>query len=227
MNDVNASRSAQEALRVLGVDAAYDAADLRRAFLSRVKAVHPDRPGGDAAALRAAIEAYRRLQPRMSAALPRSLPPRPAYLTISPAQAMVGGTCRFSPTGGKALDISLPAGLRSGDRVRVGDRLLRVTVRSDETAAVLGDHLCLTIEVAAGLLRRGGRVVVTTPAGPVCVWVSAGDGARGLVRAVGEGLPARGKRPRGDLFVRLKAAEIAEEDPAVAKRRRFAANWAA
>jgi curved DNA-binding protein len=220
--------TAQDALRCLEVEAGADAAVLRRAFHAAVKASHPDRPGGDAARLRAAVEAYRLLQPR-SSPQPASPPPRrrAAVLEITPAEAVTGGRRSLPGADGGDAAVLLPAGLRAGDRVRVAGRLLTVTVRGNGRMSVIGDHLCITVAVAPGLLRTGGRLTVTTPQGVRAFWVSGRDGARGLARLAGEGLPARGERPRGDLFIRLKPAASDVETPAQSKLRQFMADWAA
>lgn len=222
------STAEADALSLLGLDAGADAARLRQAFHAAVKASHPDRPGGDAARLRGVIDAYRTLQARPSPPPPGAVVERrTARLILTPAEAMVGVVRRLAASGGGDLMVRLPAGLRSGDWVQVGVSLLAVMIKGDGEASVIGDHLCITVAVEPSLLRIGGRVAVATPSGAKDLWVSAGDGARGLVRLRGEGLPARGGRPRGDLFVRLKPASTAAESPAQSKLRRFTADWAA
>ncbi len=219
-----------EAQRILSVGADVVGESLRRAYLAAVKASHPDRAGGDANRLRAVIAAY---------ALLKALPPvatagvaAPASLAeplvITPFDAVTGGstTIRLSP--GRRLKISIPPGLRHGDRVRIGGGVRVVSVRTEAGASVLGDHLCLTVEVDRGVLGHGGRVVVVTPTGEQVVWISRAAAARGFVRLPGLGLPARGAHPRGHLFVRLR--ESAADPVERASRdllRRFAAAWAA
>jgi curved DNA-binding protein len=224
--------TAQQAQAVLGVEASVDDVALRRAFHQAVKACHPDRPGGDAERLRAVIEAYRRLEGAPAGRPVRQPPPasparRGPTMIISPAAAAIGGVMRVVVDGQEAI-VRLPAGLRHGDHVRIADRVSTVDVRGNAAAAVLGDHLCLTVPVSAALLRGGGRIFVDAPQGALQVWVSGDDAARGLVRVRGQGLPARGARQVGDLFVRLKPAALAEAETAArSKRRRFAAIWAA
>ena len=218
------------ARRILDVGADVVGEPLRRAYLTAVKASHPDRPGGDANRLRAVIAAYALLKVAPQARTRGVAAPAPMAepLVITPIDAVMGGSkvIRLSP--GREVRISLPAGLRHGDRVRVGDRVLTVTVRTEAGASVLGDHLCLTAAVDRGVLVHGGRVTIATPTGEQVVWISRAAAARGFVRLVGLGLPARGAHPRGHLFVRLRVsgAETVER----ASRdllRRFAAAWAA
>lgn len=214
----------EAARRLLGVAPGANAHALRLAYLAAVKAAHPDRAGGDSARLRAVIEAYARLRAARQAAPP----PPDAALEITPHQAMRGGVAEVVLGAGRIARVELPAGLRHGDRVGLSGRTFRIAVRSDGGVLVLGDHLCVTIQVEPGQLGHGGRVLVDALAGPKAVWVSAGDAARGIVRVPGHGLPARGDRPAGDLFVRLTIAPMAaDEGPLCAKRRRFASRWAA
>jgi curved DNA-binding protein len=217
-----------EARRTLGVEAGANAEQLRRAYLSGVKASHPDRPGGDVARLRAIIEAYALLGAHQHPARPAIDHAPIETLEISPVHALLGGSADCRLADGRRVKAELPPGLRHGDRVRIGGRLLVVTVRAEAGLAVLGDHLCVTVEVDHGVLDHGGRLTVETPTGSHDVWVSSTAGGRGFVRLVGLGLPARGSRPRGHLFVRLRAraAEPAEA-PSRDLKRRFAAAWAA
>ena len=220
---------AHEARRILGVGPEVAGASLRRAYLAAVKASHPDRAGGDAARLRTVIAAYILLKSPDAAPSNSAAPqPPPERLIITPTQAMIGGSTTVELRFGKHVAVNVPAGLRQGDRVRVEGRVLAVTVRGEAGAAVLGDHLCLTVAVDSRILECGGRIRVTTPTGDQVVWVSRAAAERGFARATGLGLPPRGDHPQGHLFVRLRAA--AAEPAELASRdllRRFTAAWAA
>jgi curved DNA-binding protein len=220
----------EEARRILGVGAGVIGEPLRRAYLTAVKASHPDRPGGDAGRLRAVIAAYTLLK-----ALPPTLAgglTAPALfadpLVISPFVAVTGGSVTTPLSSGRRVSIALPAGLRHGDKVRVDGRVWVVSVRAEAGASVLGDHLCLTVEVDRGVLGHGGRVAVATPAGEQVVWISRAAAIRGFVRLPGLGLPARGAHSRGHLFVRLRESSADPVERASRDLlRRFAAAWAA
>ena len=227
---VEPSLQADEARRILGVAPGLSGAPLRRAYLAAVKTSHPDRPGGDAARLRAVIAAYALL--KASPAPPsggRGAPPPAAErLVITPAVAVAGGSTSVRLNDGQPVNVTLPAGLRHGDRVRVDGRVLTVLVRTEAGASVLGDHLCLTLEVDPRILGHGGRISVATPAGEQTVWVSRAAAARGLVRVPGQGLPGRGVHPTGHLFIRLRPSAERPAEPASRDLlRRFAATWAA
>jgi curved DNA-binding protein len=223
--------SASEARLILGVDAAAGDEALRLAFRAAVKAAHPDRPGGDSERLRLVLEAYRLLSPGAAVrAQPRvrSQGQGPKRLVVTPEDVVLGGWRAVKISDGRAMRLHLPAGLREGERISIDGQVMAVSIAGDAVAAIVGDHLCLTVQVEPGMLRRGGRLVVETPTGPRSLWLTVQDGARGLVRVAGQGLPARGRYARGHLFIRLQAAR--EERPQTESqdmRARFNAAWAA
>ena len=59
------------------------------------------------------------------------------------------------------------------------------------------------------------------------VWVTKKAADRGLVRLVGQGLPARGRWREGHLFLRLAPVERKVDSAARTLLRRFTAAWAA
>jgi curved DNA-binding protein len=240
--------SLKAARELLGVGPFYSAGDLRRAFREAAKRAHPDRDGGSEDAFRQVVEAYRRLQeaqvraksraearPKPSATMadPFFQPPvpssaEPEVLTIGPALALNGGAAEHRFADGRRVRLTLPAGLRSGDTVRVGGVVLPVVLKGTPEILVRGDDLWITAAVEPGLLAEGGRTAIETPLGRRIVWLTKKAGERKLVRLAGQGLPARGPHAEGHLFVRLAPAETGRIDSAArALLRRFAAAWAA
>lgn len=225
-----ASMSAREAQVVLGVAPGAHQQDVRQAYLSGVKAAHPDRPGGDAARLREVIEAYGVLRGEAAPAPAVPRPARPASrpLEITPAEAMAGGVRVVAVEGVGDVSARLPAGLRVGDMIAVSGVAMTIAISAADGAAVVGDHFCQSVVVDRAIFGAGGVVVVTTPAGPKEIEITRQDAARGLVRLPGGGLPARGRHPQGDLLVKLTPAPAeAFETRTRVLLRRFAATWAA
>lgn len=217
------------AREVLGVSSASTPAEIRRAYHAAAKRAHPD-SGGDEGAFRQVVDAYRRLsEPGAEDVPPTAADARPPgrTLEISPFTALGGGEVPHRTPDGRRLRITLPPGLRSGDKVRAGGVELSIYVRAEGGVLLRGDDLWMTVRVPPGTLKKGGRVSVETPLGRRAIWINRKAAERGLVRLEGQGLPARGRRPRGHLFLRLAARSSATDSAALALLRRFAAAWAA
>ncbi len=219
----------EEARAVIGVAETASTAEIRRAFRVAAKQAHPDR-GGSAEAFRKVVEAYHLLQ-RVPQARPqrahqRSWAPKTSKteLEISPEVAVLGGEIEHELEAGRRVRLTVPAGLRAGDKVRADGVELPVVIRGDGETLVRGDDLWITAKVPPRMLERGGKLAVETPLGRRIVWITEKAGTQALVRLQGQGLPARGRHRQGHLFVRLAPGEA---EPAAAMRKRFTAAWAA
>jgi curved DNA-binding protein len=229
--NADAPLSIKAAREVLGVGPLAGAGDVRRAFREAAKRAHPDRPGGDEQRFRQVVAAYHRLQPVRAAERivqpPAPAAPEPAILSLDPLVALRGGAVEHTLAGGRRIRVKLPAGLRQGDVVRAGGAELTVVLRGAADMLVRGDDLWISVQAPARALSEGGRIALETPIGRRIVWLSKEAAQRGLVRLVGQGLPARGKRPQGHLFLRLTPAGGEAHSAARTLLRRFAAAWAA
>ena len=218
------------AREVLGVSSASTPAEVRRAFREAAKRAHPD-TGGDEQAFRKIVDAYNRLQDplddRLAQTPARHQPKPPPELEISPVVAMEGGEVDHRMPDGRLIRIALPPGLRPGDKVRAGGAEFSVYIRTQDGVLVRGDDVWMTVKISQGVGKKGGRVTFETPFGRRIVWIDRKAAERGLVRLEGQGLPARGHRTRGHLFLRLAATSGVADSAALALLRRFAAAWAA
>jgi curved DNA-binding protein len=222
--------SLKYAREVLGVSSDSTPAEVRQAYRDAAKRAHPD-AGGDERAFRQVIDAYQRLQDPFDERFAQP-PVRPRAtpdpdLEITPRLAMEGGDVDHRMPDGRLIRITLPPGLRAGDRVQAGGGELCVYIRAVDGMLVRGDDLWITAKVAPATLKKGGRISLETPLGRRSVWIDRKAAERGLVRLEGEGLPARGRRAQGHLFIRLSAAPGLADSAAMALLRRFAAAWAA
>lgn len=206
-----------EAFAVLGLHGPVDQAAVVRAFRLAVKSARPDLPGGDDARFRRVIAAYRLIQKRGGGRAALAAPVRrPAALPVvglTPHEALFGGetTVRLDD---RILRVRAPAGMRTGDHLRLKgadpdgtDLFLPVLIRSGGGLTVVGDDLHMTWATSRRLLADGGRIEIDTHAGARASWVSPGliDPVR--LRLRGLGLPARGRRRQGHLFVHLTPAD--------------------
>lgn len=206
-----------EARTLLGLSGPAEGAALSAAFRTAVKAARPDQPGGDEARFRKVIAAWRLLQAHdapLALAAPRTpSAPRPV-IAITPLDALQGGSVVTSLPG-RAVRVHVPPGLRSGDHIRLkaaagdgSDLYLPVLVRAAGGLSIMGDDVYMSWPVAPRLLDDGGRLEIETHAGPRSAWIVAGQEPLRL-RLRGLGLPARGSRPQGHLFVTLTPSEDA------------------
>lgn len=221
------------AREVLGVSSLSTPSEVRAAFREAAKRAHPDAGGSDGA-FRQVVDAYRRLRnPIVDDGLAPpparrdAAPPADPRLTIAPITALLGGVAEHRLPDGRTLRITLPAGLRCGDKVRAGEARLEVYVKAEGGVLVRGHDLWMTAHLSPATLKKGGRISLETPLGKRIVWITKKASERALVRLEGQGLPARGKHPRGHLFIRLAQTTGAADSAAVSLLRRFAAAWAA
>jgi curved DNA-binding protein len=198
---------------------------------------HPDRPGGDAQRFNEALQAYRLLQAKFQddgVPAKAPAPAAPVIVTITPKEAFTGGERRLPSPSQPDRVVSLPAGLRDGDRLRVGDDVYEVNIRNRSELRAQGDDLHLTVNAPSDLMHNGGRLAIQTPAGPRHIYVARQSGP--VICLNGLGLPATRSHARGSLYVHLFANRDRPADPgpspgpntpAQEKRRRFAKTWAA
>lgn len=192
---------------------------LVRAFREAVKAARPDTPGGDDDRFRRVIAAYRLIQSHGGAPqaleAPRQTPAARSVVAISPLEALRGGSVTVG-VGHRLLKVAVAAGVRTGDHLRLrggaadgADLYLPILIRPAEGLAALGDDLHMSWSAPQRLIEDGGRVEIETHAGPRAAWITRGLTGEIRLRLRDLGLPARGSRPAGHLFVTLKPAEDA------------------
>ena len=214
----DASRTAA-AFATLGLTGPASPDVMAVAFRAAVKAARPDMPGGDAERFRRVIAAYRLIQQQGGAravlapleATPEALP----VVGVTPLQALNGGACEVE-LGERTLRVSVTAGVRTGDHLRLrgggsdgADLYLPVLIRAAEGLSALGDDIHMTWPVPPRLLEDGGRIEIDTHAGTRGAWVTPGLTVPVRIRLRDLGLPARGGRPAGHLFVTLQPSEDA------------------
>jgi curved DNA-binding protein len=122
------------------------------------------------------------------------------------------GTTRAFQSDDRHLQVRIPAGVKTGSKVRVAggapdgsDLYLIVEVGPDARFERQGDDLrgTATVDVFTALL--GGEAEVPTLDGTVKLKIPAGTQPEQVFRLAGRGMPRlRSSQNKGDLFVRLK-----------------------
>ncbi|MEL7480944.1 MAG: J domain-containing protein [Pseudomonadota bacterium] len=144
--------------------------------------------------------------------------------------AVTGARRRMRMADGQSLDINIPAGIESGQILRLksqgeaspfggapGDALVEVTVKPHRLWRRDGDDIHMPVAVPLETAILGGTVDVTTPAGPVSLKVPEGSNTGAVLRLRGKGVQ-RSAKP-GNLYARL---EIMLDDPRDMDLKRFA-----
>lgn len=139
---------------------------------------------------------------------------------ISFEDAVTGARRRMTMADGSALDVNIPAGITTGQVLRLksqgqpsptdgppGDALLEVEVAGSPIWTREGNNLRMSVPVDLKKAVLGGSVDVKTPSGTVSLKVPAGSNTGAQLRLKGKGVQVS---PPGDLYVRL---EIVLADP--------------
>ena len=122
------------------------------------------------------------------------------------------GATRQLQTDGRRLQVRIPAGVRTGSKVRVAgggpqgmDLYLVVEVADHARFQREGNDLRTTATVSVFTAILGGEAEVDTPAGRVKLTIPPGTQPEQVFRLAGRGMPAvKNPQVKGDLYVRLK-----------------------
>ena len=150
---------------------------------------------------------------------------QPVQITLTEAYH---GATRILQKDDQDIEVSIPAGVKTGSKVRVrgqgprnargqaGDLYLVIEVASDATYERKEDDLYRDVKVNAFTAMLGGEVTVPTLSGSVVVTVPAGTSSGRRIRLRGRGMPKLGDKGQfGDLYLRMMVTvprEISDED---------------
>ena len=133
----------------------------------------------------------------------------PVEVTLE--EAYRGTTRTLSFADGKRLEVKVPAGVRTGSRVRLagkgaqgGDLYLKVSVKPHPTFERRGDDLLVGVSVPLVVAMLGGEVQVTTLKGKVALKIPPETQNGRIFRLAGQGMPYLGNKSRGDLMARVR-----------------------
>lgn len=122
------------------------------------------------------------------------------------------GTTRLISSGGKQKRVRIPAGVRTGSKVRVAgagpnglDLYLIVQVADDSRFERRGNDLHTSANVDIFTAILGGDADVETPEGRIKMNIPAGTQPEQVFRLAKRGMPhVRDQKEKGDLFVKIK-----------------------
>jgi DnaJ-class molecular chaperone len=133
-----------------------------------------------------------------------------------------GAKRRVSLAEGRTLDVAIPAGVESGQVLRLknqggagvqggpaGDALVELTVRPHAFFRREGQDVHMDLNISLTEAVEGGRIQAPTPTGPVTLTIPAGSNTGKTLRLKGKGVAGQ-----GDQFVKLQVMlpEVPDED---------------
>lgn len=147
-----------------------------------------------------------------------------AALTITLEEAANGATKRVRLPSGKDVEVKIPAGLTSGQTIRLkgqgqkgpwgtGDLLIEVTVAPHSLFSVEGQNLRITVPITLDEAVLGGKVRVPTLTGAVELSIPANTSSGRTFRLRGKGLKT--KTATGDLLASVSIVLPDTADPAL------------
>jgi DnaJ-class molecular chaperone len=144
-----------------------------------------------------------------------------------------GARRRVTMSDGRTLDISIPAGIQSGQTLRLkgqgapgagggaaGDALVEVTVGGHPVFRRDGDTIRMDLRISLAEAVEGGKTAVTTPSGRVQLTIPPGSNSGDWLKLRGKGVQSR--PTPGDLLIRLMIALPGKDDPEL---RAFVKSW--
>lgn len=136
-------------------------------------------------------------------------PPQQVYETpveLSVKEAVEGAKRLVRQEDGKQLEVTFPAGVVEGSKVRAGsNHTFTVRLQPDAAWRVEGRNLHGEVEVPDYLAVLGGQATALTPTGKrISLEIAPGSRAGKVIRIRGKGIPALGGSPAGDLLLHLR-----------------------
>jgi curved DNA-binding protein len=138
------------------------------------------------------------------------------------------GTRRVFQIDDRRIEATIPAGVRTGSRVRLsgqggpgasggpgGDLFLVIEVEPDSRFERRGDDLYCDVTIDFYRAALGGEARVPTPDGAVALKLPPRTQAGQTFRLRGKGMPALGGSGRGDLYARIRLglpADLSDEE---------------
>lgn len=152
-------------------------------------------------------------------------------LDIDFLDAINGAKRRISLAEGRTLDVAIPAGVETGQVLRLknqggagvqggpaGDALVELRVRPHAFFRREGQDVHMDLNISLTEAVEGARIQAPTPGGQVTLTIPAGSNTGKVLRLKGKGVAGQ-----GDQFVRLQVVlpESADDD-----LRKFVKKWA-
>jgi DnaJ-class molecular chaperone len=147
-------------------------------------------------------------------------------LKVGFLEAARGGKRRVNLPDGRDLDVTIPAGIESGQKLRLkspeGDTYLEIEVEPHALFTRKNNDILIDVPITLIEAVLGATITVPTIHGAVAVKVPRGSNSGGTLRLKGKGMTIKGVT--GDQYVKLRVTLPDPPDPELV---RFLEKWAA
>jgi len=150
-------------------------------------------------------------------------------LDIGFIEACLGGKKRVALASGKTIDVTIPAGVVEGHKLRLrgqgehgGDAIIEMHIETHPFFTRKDNDIYIDVPVSLPEAILGSNVRVPTLDGHVAVKVPKGANSGTTLRLKGKGVPT-GKNAAGDMFVKLAIMLPDQASPELAE---FIEKWA-
>ncbi len=146
-------------------------------------------------------------------------------LEVDFLDAARGGAKRVTMPDGRQLDVTLPAGVETGQTLRLrgqgetgvaggpaGDVYVEISVKPHAVFERDGDDIHIEAPITLAEAVLGGKITAPTIAGDVSITVPKNSSSGAVLRLKGRGVAREGK-PAGDQYVKLKIVLPEGGDP--------------
>ncbi|MBD2164123.1 J domain-containing protein [Calothrix membranacea FACHB-236] len=184
-------------------------------FINQVIGVGNGKSSKNGAGNNTNSDPFRTTKSRVEYTVPKS-PPRPARrdiearLTLPLEKAYVGGNERIRLEDGRSLEVSMPAGMVTGQTIRLrnqgisgGDLYLKITVEPHPLFKLDGSNIFCQVPVTPSEAVLGGQVEAPTLDGPVKMTIPSGVRSGQRFRLANKGYPNDSGK-RGDQLVEIQ-----------------------
>lgn len=156
-------------------------------------------------------------------------------MTIDFLEAARGAKKRLTMPDGSTLDVTVPAGLRDGQTIRLkgkgspglnggpaGDAYVQIDVRPHRVFRSEGNDILIELPISLDEAVLGAKVELPTIHGKISMIIPPGSSSGQVLRLKGKGIAAGKSAPAGDQLVRLKVVLPKKIDPEL---RDFMEKW--
>ena len=152
---------------------------------------------------------------------------------ISFEDSVIGAKSEMTMADGRVLNISIPAGIETGQSLRLksqgksssfggppGDAILEIIVRTSKLWTRDGRDIRMPVSVPLKTAVLGGQLEISTPMGPLSLKIPEGSNSGAVLRLRNKGVQTPGNI--GHLYAKL---EVVIEDPKDARLKEWARGY--